>query len=130
MLESFFLGKASDLIKTFLGEYNVLRKERREEINAIESIFGTTKNLAQHYVIPSGQNVNPADLEEDDTGLIAKTDIMTMFDQFLLTGPRFTHAFILSDAGMGKSPLLVMLKLFHLNKFIKPKYNARCNYSA
>ena len=117
-LEAFFTKKAFDLVRE-LGEGLVgIRRERQVEVDTIESICGPLENLVPFYVEPDGQNVNPADLMEDDTGLIAAVPIFAMLDKFLVGQKRFTHAFILSDAGMGKTSLLVMLKLAYLKKFI------------
>lgn len=122
MIESFFLKKAGDLALSLGNTLRELRENRREEIREIERIFGSIDYLAPYYVIPDSQNVNPADLHEDDTGLVARNSVFELLEQFLAGPPRFSHAFILSDAGMGKTSLLVMLKLFHLNKFIRPRY--------
>lgn len=119
MLEGFFIKKAADLITSLATHLREIQKSRKQEIVEIERIFGPIDFLVPYYVVPDGQNVNPADLEEDDTGLVARNNIFELIDKFLAGPPRYSHAFILSDAGMGKSSLLVMLKLFHLKKFIR-----------
>ena len=122
-IELFFVKKAFDLIK-ILGERLVeLRRKRTDEINRIEKTFGNLDYLVPYYVVPHAQNVNPADFDEDDTGLIARNNVFDLLDQFLAGPPRYSHAFILSDAGMGKTSLLVMLELFYLNKFIQSDFN-------
>lgn len=122
LIEGFFTKKGIDLIKILFSQLKTLRTERKEQIDEIEKIFGSINLLVPYYVIPNAQNVNPADLEEDDTGLVARNNIFSLLDKFLSGSHRFSHAFVLSDAGMGKTSLLVMLKLFYLNKFIQPKF--------
>jgi hypothetical protein len=122
-LETFFIKKGVELIGELGKNLLNIRTERQDEIDAIENICGPLDNLIPYYVEPDGQNVNPADLEEDSIGLIAANPILSMLDTFLVDQKRFTHAFILSDAGMGKTSLLVMLKLAFLNKFVQSKCN-------
>ncbi len=102
-----------------------IRSKRREEIDEIEKTFGPLDQLVPYYVTPDAQNVNPADLEDDDTGLVARDNIFKLLDTFFAGPARFSHAFVLSDAGMGKSSLLVMLKLFFLTRFIQPAFQVK-----
>ena len=122
MLETFFIKKGVDLIQLLVGQLSKIRKERREQLDQIEETFGPVDQLVPYYVIPDAQNVNPADFSEDDTGLVARNNVFDLLDNFLSGSPRFSHAFILSDAGMGKTSLLVMLNLFYLNRFIRPDF--------
>lgn len=108
-----------------IDQLTKIRKERKDQIDEIEKTFGPIDQLVPYYVIPDAQNVNPADVAEDDTGLVARTNVFELLDKFLSGSPRFSHALVLSDAGMGKTSLLVMLNLFYLNKFIKPDFELR-----
>ena len=120
--ELFFIKKSFDLIKILGEQLFDIRKNRAEEINEIERTFGNLDYLVPFYVVPDAQNVNPADLDEEDTGLVAKNNIFDLLDSFFSGPPRYSHAFVLSDAGMGKSSLLIMLNLFYINKFIQPDF--------
>jgi uncharacterized protein YjbI with pentapeptide repeats len=122
LLEAFFLKTGTELLKSLIGRLSQIRKERKTEFDELEKDFGPVKYLVPYYVIPHAQNVNPADFPEDDTGLVARNNVFDLLDKFLAGAPRFSHAFVLSDAGMGKTSLLVMIKLIHLNKFIKPDF--------
>jgi len=122
MLEEFFVIKAIELTIALIKGLSGLRRDFSAEISELERTFGPLDYLVPYYVVPDSQNVNPADLPEDNTGLVARTNIFKLLNTFLAGNPRFSHAFILSDAGMGKSSLLVMLKLLHLNKLISPQY--------
>lgn len=85
----------------FTKQFSSLRKKRREEIDKIEKTFGVLDQLVPYYITPDGQNVNAADLEDDDTGLVARDNIFKLLDTFFAGPARFSHAFVLSDAGMG-----------------------------
>ncbi|WP_395737373.1 pentapeptide repeat-containing protein [Prosthecobacter sp.] len=116
MFEAFLLKEITDLVKHGFNRLFDLKKSQAEEVQEIERVFGPLENLVPYYVIPDAQNVNPADLDEDNTGLVAKGKVFDLLDRFLAGSARFSHAFILSDAGMGKSSLLIMLKIVHLAK--------------
>ena len=89
--------------------------ERREDINRIIGDFGDPELLAKYYVQPYCQNHNPADYDEGETRANIKTPAFDTINDFLdgdmLTRDGRTQMFILSDAGMGKTSLLMMLKL-------------------
>ncbi|MEO5355650.1 MAG: hypothetical protein H7835_20975, partial [Magnetococcus sp. XQGC-1] len=123
--EGVFIKKTVDLVFDLGRSLVTLRQERRSEIDDIEGIFGPTDDLVNFYVTPDGQNVNPADLAEDETGFVSRQCILEMFANFIKGPERVRHAFILADAGMGKSSLLVMLNLFHLEKFWVPEYSVQ-----
>jgi len=122
MIESFFSSKAVDLIRILVEQLARIKKERQEQIDDIERTFGPLDQLVPYYIVPDAQNVNPADVAEDDTGLVARNNVFDLLNKFLSGSARFSHAFVLSDAGMGKTSLLVMLRLFYLNKFIQPGF--------
>lgn len=95
-------------------------KELEKELDDINKImFGDPVELAKYYVEPDCQEMNPANLRVEDE-MVTKQPVMVKIDQFLKQ-PAFHHGsnqlFILSDAGMGKSALLTMLKLMHLTRF-------------
>jgi formylglycine-generating enzyme required for sulfatase activity len=94
-------------------------RARAEELISIENEFGNrVRDLHRHYVVPDLQDVNPPD-DRDDPGLIApRQSAFGLFDEFLRrefgTENGNGCMFVLGDAGMGKTSLLVMLKYRHL----------------
>jgi formylglycine-generating enzyme required for sulfatase activity len=112
---------------TALGKAFVsIREKYSEEIDRIGDSFGDPQALAQLYIQPFGQNVNPADYREEVPGAIIKRPIIESLFEFF-SGPRTiseqqNKAIVLADSGMGKTSLLVMLKLLQLNAFFPKGY--------
>jgi len=97
------------------------QKKRIKELDEINDImYGDPLELAKYYVEPNCQEINPADRYEEDF-LVSSEPIYKKITEFLrakkLDQPGNNQMFILSDAGMGKTSLLVMLKLLHLTSF-------------
>ncbi|UCH94727.1 MAG: pentapeptide repeat-containing protein [Candidatus Aminicenantes bacterium] len=97
------------------------QKKRRKELDEINDImYGDPLELAKYYVEPDCQEINPADRHEEDF-IVSRQPIYKKIDEFLrakrLDQPGNNQMFILSDAGMGKTSLLVMLKLMQLTAF-------------
>ena len=107
----------SQLWSRLKGGRKALAKEL-DDINLI--IFGDPVETARYYVEPDCQDRNPADRPEEDR-FLSKTPVMKTIDDFFVSERIFTHGgnqmFVLSDAGMGKTALLTMLKLMHLTAF-------------
>ncbi|HRY16530.1 MAG TPA: effector protein PipB, partial [Candidatus Competibacteraceae bacterium] len=108
-----------DWIKPLAKKLKVIRDDRVEEINRIADMFGDPNELARFYVEPNCQHHNPADYHEDEASIsYVKAPIFTTINKFLNKEVAIrdgrTQLFILADAGMGKTSLLVMLKLTHL----------------
>ncbi len=105
------------LARTLTGN----RGARREEIVKLSDEFGDAELLAERYIDPDCQLFNPADLDEDEPATAHSSPIRQFLAKFL--SGRFRKkdgrhvVFILSDAGMGKTSLLTMLKLSHLLSF-------------
>ncbi len=98
-----------------------IRKNRLDELEKINNVvYGDPVEIAKYYVEPDCQDRNPADREEDDL-LLARDPVMTTLNRYFKPGhgdrPGFNQMFVLSDAGMGKTALLNMLKLMHLTSF-------------
>jgi uncharacterized protein YjbI with pentapeptide repeats len=86
-----------------------------EEINAVT--FGDPLELSKRYIEPRCQEINPANREEDDF-LVSREPAFKKVSQFFAAPTRqlgSNQLFVLSDAGMGKTSLLAMLKLMHIN---------------
>ncbi len=98
-------------------------KKELEEINNI--IFGDPLEIARYYVEPYCQDVNPADYH-DEQSFESKEPVMQKINQFFKASafnPGDNQMFILSDAGMGKTAFLTMLKLMNLTSFWPSKKN-------
>ena len=118
MKNHFFQRAITELLPTLRRRLPQLRHHYGEVLTDIERTFGPVKDFIPYYVVPYAQNLNPADVDEDNSGLISKNNIFDLLDSFLAGAPRFSHAFVLSDAGMGKSSLLVTLRLLSLADLI------------
>jgi formylglycine-generating enzyme required for sulfatase activity len=100
-----------------------IRGERDAEIQRIKNDFVDPYDLARYYIEPNCQHHNPADHQEDQEPRSAvKSPAFRTINDFLegdyaVTRSGKNQMFILSDAGMGKTSLLVMLKLAHLTRF-------------
>ena len=80
--------------------------------------------LAKRYIEPDCQPQNPANYNEDNPYAGFRQPVHDFLNRFLhkeFVEKDGSHIlFVLSDAGMGKSSLLVMLKLTHLSKRFWP----------
>ncbi len=92
-------------------------------------IFGNCKELAKFYIQPDCQQVNPADELEDETISTIRAGVFETINKFLnrdiVTRDGASQMFILADAGMGKTSLLMMVKLSHLMAFWPKNYQCR-----
>jgi len=105
------------------SKFKSIKSKYEQEINEINNImFVDPEELAKYYVEPNCQETNPADHHEERF-LTATEPVMRKIDQFFgakVFQPGDNQLFVLSDAGMGKSALLTMLKLMHLTAFWPP----------
>ncbi|MCP4698134.1 MAG: effector protein PipB, partial [Gammaproteobacteria bacterium] len=112
---------STDWLKPLLKKLLVLHDQRNREIIEIADIFSDPVQLAKYYVQPKCQHHNPADSDEDDVRSEIDIPIFNILNKFMdkeVTVRDGRHQmFILSDAGMGKTSLLMMLKLSHLTAF-------------
>ncbi|MCB9761157.1 MAG: pentapeptide repeat-containing protein [Alphaproteobacteria bacterium] len=87
-------------------------------LDALADLFGDPRDLAPVYIPPDCQRVNPADVDEDDPRAAHRSPLFQHLAAFL--SPRYktrdgrSQQLVLADAGMGKTSLLVMLRLTHL----------------
>lgn len=113
-------------LKSLWKRLSSIRRKRLNELNELNKIvFTDPLSVAKFYVEPDCQEMNPADREEDDF-LVSKEPIFKKVDQFFRStsaSPGGKQLFILSDAGMGKTAFLTMLKLLHITRFWPSKYN-------
>ncbi|MFT5592961.1 MAG: hypothetical protein ACI8SR_001327 [Oceanicoccus sp.] len=119
-LASSLLGRLTKILKN-------RSDSRNKELININDIFGDCESLAKFYIQPDCQQVNPADEIEDETissirAKVFKT-INNFFDRKIINKDGGSQMFILADAGMGKTSLMMMLKLSHLMAFWPKEYN-------
>ena len=112
---------SKDWIQELWRLWSRIRKSRKNELTEITSTFGNPELLARTYTEPDCQRTNPADHHEDEPQRTFRQPIRQWLNGFL-SGEFFERdgrntLFVLSDAGMGKSSLLMMLKLTHLMSF-------------
>jgi hypothetical protein len=116
-----------DWIKPLWKELLRIRDDRTQELARIGDIFGNPLELAKYYIEPDCQHHNPADYNEDEPISLVRSPVFKTINSFFSGefAPKKdgrTQMFILSDAGMGKTSLLMMLKLAHLTAFWPQQY--------
>ena len=101
-----------------------LRAARKEALAKLGGVFGDPVELAKYYVEPNCQDNNPANYDESEAIPYVREPVFGAVNAFLnrqiAPGTGRNQLFVLSDAGMGKSSLLVMLRLNHLLGFWPP----------
>ncbi len=121
------LGLAKNWISKLWKLWSKIHAERRRELLEIEKDFVSLEQLeqlARLYVEPECQATNPADHDEDEPKRAVRQPIHGWVNGFL--EGRFREqdgrntVFVLSDAGMGKASLLMILTLSHLGRFWPP----------
>lgn len=102
-----------------------IKQEKQSEIDSISDIFGNPFDLAKNYIEPDCQQFNPADETQFDSNVI-RHPVFNYLEDVFFSGHKPSDGknqlFILSDAGMGKTSLLVMLKLAHITSFWPQDY--------
>ena len=108
----------------FLGKQLIkLRKERKEELDRLEAIFGRKpETLIRRYVEPNVQYLNPIEHRGEAPPTFAEPlplrDAVNNFLNNELEVKDGRHVlFLLGDAGMGKTSVLLMLRLTKLLRF-------------
>ncbi len=112
------------LAKTWIRElvevWDRDRAARHRELERIFLEFGNVELLAKAYVEQDCQAVNPADFHEEEPLRAHRVPVRHWLNGFLKAGFKARDGrntlFLLADAGMGKTSLLMMLKFTHLFK--------------
>ncbi|MGX9727814.1 MAG: NACHT domain-containing protein [Candidatus Electronema sp. VV] len=104
--------------------------ERAKEYDRLRDEFVDPNVLKDVYVVPQLQDRNPADSRQDDLVVCAQQSAFERINGFFQGKPPLEkdgrhQMFILSDAGMGKTSLLLMLKLMHLTSLWPQKYSCQ-----
>jgi hypothetical protein len=113
-----------DVVSEEIGK---LRSTREREFASLTDTFGDPEELARCYVQPKCQHANPADEHEEEPSSEVRSPVFDTLNLFLtkkfVTKPNGRNQlFVLSDAGMGKTSILVMLKLMQLNALWPPDH--------
>lgn len=121
---------AETLLDPLVKKISILRKKKSDELNRIAELFPYPEKLAKFYVQPNVRHHNPADVDEDVKGAVSFLEIgaFEAINRFLsgqiANKDGRNQLFILGDAGMGKTSLLLMLKLMELGGFWPQKYTS------
>ena len=104
-----------------------IHNDRNAELEEIGDAFGDPLVLARYYVEPKCQHHNPADYNEIEAISFVQSPVFDTINnffnrEFLIRDGR-SQLFILADAGMGKTSLLMMIKLAQLTAFWPKKFN-------
>jgi len=113
---------AKDWLPKLAQTFARIRKERKAELDHIGDLFGDPELLARRYVEPDCQQFNPADSFVEEGSNVIRTPVFEHLQRGFFSGSQEAgtgknQLFVLADAGMGKSSLLVMLKLAQLGSF-------------
>ncbi|TVP80728.1 MAG: hypothetical protein EA353_03165 [Puniceicoccaceae bacterium] len=109
------------LINKLFKKLSSINQKRESELDEISKEFTDAKALAKYYVEPNCQHHNPADSSNDMVASDIRMPIYKFINEFfshespVIDGRN--HLFVLADAGMGKTSLLVILKLLDLTSF-------------
>ncbi|RWX51337.1 Formylglycine-generating enzyme, required for sulfatase activity, contains SUMF1/FGE domain, partial [Candidatus Electrothrix marina] len=118
----------SSWIKPLWKQLGRITGERKKELDRLRDEFVDPEQLRGLYIEPYFQDRNPADAHQDDLISAAQQPAFERINGFFrgnlpLEKDGRHQMFILSDAGMGKTSLLLMLKLTHLTGFWPTRMN-------
>jgi formylglycine-generating enzyme required for sulfatase activity len=121
------LELGADWIARIFKQLSKISKNRKDELEKIKDIMMGVDplDLVKCYVDPQSQEINPADSGDEDFNVSRQhtfEKLNEFFASTILTNPGNNVMFILSDAGMGKTSLLAMLKLIRLTSFWPRQY--------
>ncbi len=128
-LEALAFVKA-EWVKPLWKQLERISGELAKEYDRLRDEFVDPNVLKDVYVVPQLQDRNPADSRQDDLVACAQQSAFERINCFFQGKPPLEkdgrhQMFILSDAGMGKTSLLLMLKLMHLTSFWPQKYSCQ-----
>ncbi|MHC6529488.1 pentapeptide repeat-containing protein [Vibrio proteolyticus] len=120
---------ATKLLKALTQVLKNSVDNRNKELVRINDVFGNCEELAKFYIQPDCQQVNPADELEDETISSIRAGVFETINKFfnrdIVTRDGASQMFVLADAGMGKTSLLMMVKLSHLMAFWPKNYECK-----
>lgn len=120
-------------ISKLLGKIGKIQADRQQELDELsEMLGGDPEQLTKFYIEPYCQNISPSDREEDEPWAVFRQPIRSWLNGWFRSARRGFREddgrhvlFVLADAGMGKTALLVMLKMTHLAGFWPKKTNVK-----
>ncbi|WP_339133158.1 MAG: SUMF1/EgtB/PvdO family nonheme iron enzyme [Candidatus Electrothrix sp. GW3-4] len=113
-------------IKPLWKKLGRISEERKKELDRLRDEFVDPEQLRDIYIEPHLQDRNSADELRDEHQTATRQAAFEWINEFFqnkkmpLEKDGSHQLFILSDAGMGKTSLLLMIKLMHLTKFWPP----------
>ena len=118
-----------NVLKELIKGLSSVNQARKDEQSRLVDDFGDFRRFVPSYVEPNLQHHNPADWHDEYPSVAQVTmPLFSFMNNFMKGSLHATDGrhqlFILGDAGMGKSSLLLMLKLFNMNSFWPKGY--RC----
>ncbi len=121
----------AEWVKPLWKQLDRISGERAEELDRLRKEFFDPNLLKEIYVVPHLQDRNPADARQDDLILgAARQSAFERINEIFQSKPPLEkdgrhQIFILSDAGMGKTSLLLMIKLMNLTSFWPQEYSCQ-----
>lgn len=118
---------ARDAVTRLAKKLASIRRARAEEFQAISREFGPVHLLPDLYIAPDLQSHTPSEQGVEFRRMAVTIPALTAIEKFFSARrniePRSDdRLFVLGDAGMGKTSLLVMLRLLELASFFPPAY--------
>ncbi len=118
---------AKNWLPKLVGALKAERKKRSSTLALIGDTFGDPLRLARHYIPSLCQQTNPATADQDIDVVVTSDAFETLKTFFarcnsVVPNDGRRQMFVLADAGMGKTSLLVMLRLGHLCSFWPKTY--------
>lgn len=112
-MSDFFSFKSIDEI---VGRVSRYIGKKKDTIESVSRAFGNVQNIQKYYVQPNCQHHNPADFDErQHRSYSIQVPVFEFLENFLRTDflekDGRSQLFVLADAGMGKTSLLVMVWL-------------------
>ena len=117
------ISLATDWLPKLVRAWDRIRRDRHDELERIFNEFDNWEDLAEKYIEPNCQPTNPTDDDEDEPSAtwVTQVPVRKRINEFLSGEFKKRDGrntlFVLSDAGMGKSSMLIMLKISHLLRF-------------
>lgn len=104
---------------------STLADGRKAELSSLSEKFAGIQSLREFYVEPDCQLQNPEEYESGESSS-GRTPVLNKINEFIKEERSYAETgnqlFVLGDAGMGKTSLLVMLKVFHIARFWPTKH--------
>ena len=112
---------AAGWVEKLAKKYLNLRDQRIKELDPIsDELMVIPQELAPVFIEPDLQPYNPADNSDSDDDVF-RIKVFHFLEEFIKARKEQIDGrqqlFILADAGMGKSSILAMFKLAHVNSF-------------